>query len=645
MKGVNMHCRGMVLMLISIVFVVNCDGAQTQLKSPDNQTQIVISEGEGHIRYSIAVNGVPLVSPSILGLEIGEPGGSNTWRIGGHKTRSVDEVWIPVWGKRSRIRNHFNELDMVLESDRPKSVTMRVVFRAYNDGVAFRYHIGSPETGTHKVVIRKELTEINFADDLEWWSYQRERAPKGPTASSEIDGTVDYPLLSESPSTGSIAVMEACLRNFPWAVFTSKKGETGFSLSSQNSVTVSLPFESPWRVLMNGESPGALIDSDLIVNLNPKAENEDYTWVKPGMSFWDWRAWGYKAADGFEYKLDLASWKRFIDFAAEAGIPYLLLDANWYGPEFSKDSHPLSGGKSRDVKEAIEYGKKKGIGLILYLNHVAAKKYGIEKILKAYAEWGAKGVKYGFMKIKSPIEKVRWTHKVVALCAKNRLLVNFHDGPVPPTGEEAFFPNFVHREFCHAQSDAKRTFSPSGFIKMVHVNMLAGPLDMNNGMFDLVNSKEQRPKVFKQVNSTILAEAARTLITYGGGVTVLPDAADSYRIHQELFRFISRQKLPWTESKTLDSRIGKYISMLRRTGDTYLIASVTDESSRDMVIDMAFLSPNQIYKATIFSDKPETHYLKNRMAYAISRRQVTSKDKIKVHIAPGSGHCMIIEPE
>ena len=329
--------------------------------------------------------------------------------------------------------------------------------------------------------------------------------------------------------------------------------------------------------------------------------------------------------------------------AAETGVPYLVIDANWYGEEFSTGSNPFTGGRADQVKQAIRYGQQKGVGLILYLNHVAALEYGIEKIIKAYSDWGAKGIKYGFMKYKGA-KQTQWTHHVASLCIKYKLMVNFHDGPVNPTGEEAYLPSLVNREFCHAQSDGGRAFSPSGFLKMMHVNMLAGPLDMNNGMFDLNHSASERPKVVEQIQSTVTAEAARTLITYGGGWTVIPDAADAYRKYPDLFEFIAAQKMPWNESITLTSKYGQYISVARQTGDTWLVGSVTNEQARELDIDLSFLEDGQSYQATLFRDLAKTHYLEGRELYERVERQVTSSDILRIHLAPGSGHCMIIRP-
>lgn len=613
-----------------------CLAAEMRLTSPNGRIAVTVSDADQDILYAVAVDGRDLIAGSKLGLRLGDAHSATATSLGAIRTRVEDSVWSPVYGKRNRVRNHFREGEFELAG-----LPVSLVVRAYDDGVAFRYRIAG---GDSETTIRDEVTEFRFVRDLAWWSYRRERAPQSSTRATEIDGMINYPLVAKTPDGPVVALLEAHLRDYPWAVFTGEAGQPGFRIPLQQPVSVTPPFETPWRVMLIGDSYGHLIDSDLVANLNPKADRDAFAWLKPGVSFWDWRAWGYQAEGGFTYDLDLPSWKRFIDLAAESGVPYLLLDADWYGPEFKEDSHPLTGGKSADVKAAIEYGRERGVGLILYLNHVAGKKYGVEEIIKAYADWGAKGIKYGFMSMQDPLEKVQWTHRIASLCAKNRLLVNFHDGPVPPTGEEVTLPNFVHREFCHAQSDAKRAFGPGGFIRMMHVNMLAGPIDMNNGMFDLVSSRADRPKVFVQVDSTILAEAARTLITYGGGVTVIPDAADSYRKHPELFRFISLQRQPWIDSRTLESDIDSHIVMMRRSGDVYLVGSATNEEARDLDIPLDFLPEGTAFQASLFEDAADSHFQKNRMAYRVSKRTVGTGDTIRAHLAPGSGHCIILEP-
>ena len=229
-------------------------------------------------------------------------------------------------------------------------------------------------------------------------------------------------------------------------VLQAKKGETSLRVASKPSPA--------WRVIMFGRTPGAMVDSHLIELLNPPpAAGMDFSWVKPGVAVWDWRINGAKV-DGFKYEMSLPSWKRMVDFAAENHIPHLVLDADWYGPEFGQElrSRPRAA-RSEQVREIIAYGKTKGVGVWLYLNDVGGRKFPLEQTLKQYGEWGAAGVKYGFMN-GTPEEKNERTRRITELCAKNHLLCDFHDGPVHPYGQMRTWPNAVTREFCHAQLDA-----------------------------------------------------------------------------------------------------------------------------------------------------------------------------------------------
>lgn len=632
--------------LACVVMVHAVEAVEHSVKSPNERLQVTVYEKGGKILYRVEADGQPLVKESRIGLQFKLPGSAKalnpSWLMARApvSTRIIDETWEPVFGKRAIVSNQCNEMTVRTVSSHSSLLTVDVVVRAYDDGVAFRQVVGTDRTRPRELAgmsIDRSLSTINFIKPLKWWSYRRENEP------SQKGKTVEYPLFTEMGADKVLVVTEAHLKD----VGAMKLNKTNFGLqiiSANKFKLPALPYTMPWRVIMVGDESGQLIDSDLIVNLNPKADKEEFDWVKPGVVLWDWRVVGYTAKDGFTYGQNPESWKRFIDFAAETGLAYVMIDANWYGPEHKKTSDPINGGQAAEIRKLIKYGEERGVGLILYLNHVGAMREGIDKVMAAYQEWGVKGIKYGFMKMMGARQTVR-VHEVSELAAKYELLINFHDSPLPPTGEEAYMPSMANREFCHAQADSLRSFTVGGFLGMVHVNMMAGPLDMNNGMFDLDTvAAKPRPKVQKPIHVTIAAEAARTLIAYSGAWTVLIDAPESYRERADLFRFISAQKMPWVESKTLESKMHQYISMMRQTGDTYLVGSVTNEDARDMEIDLSFLPQDKKYMATIFEDAPDAHFMKKRVAYTVRKQEVSTTSKIQAKLAPGGGHCMIIEP-
>ena len=204
------------------------------------------------------------------------------------------------------------------------------------------------------------------------------------------------------------------------------------------------------------------------------------------------------------------------------------------------------------------------------------------------------------------------------------------------------WPNAVTREYCHAQLDAHRVFVPSTFCTAVFVNMVAGPIDMNNGMFDLRQGPTTRVDENQPVPSTLVAEAARTLIVFSGA-TILPDIPEYYRKYPSLLAFLSAQRMPWRESRTLAGEIGQYIVMMRQTDEAFLVAAATNETARTLSLPLSFL-PEGTYEALVVEDGADAHYLTNREVLREKIRQVVSTDTLPLQLAPGGGACLLFRP-
>jgi alpha-glucosidase len=267
---------------------------------------------------------------------------------------------------------------------------------------------------------------------------------------------------------------------------------------------------------------------------------------------------------------------------------------------------------------------------------------GDEALFKLYSELGAAGIKYGFMG-----NNVPFTRRAVEQAARNHLLVDFHDYPAPMTGIRRTLPNFVTREFGHTQQDARRAFTPQGFLKMAMINSLSGPIDQNNGTYglDKINSKGRlkSPRKKESYNSTVVSETARVLVVFSG-LIILPDAPEEYAKKADLFEFIRQMPATWDESRIINSKVGKHITTARRSGDQWFIGSVINEEGGSLKIPLDFLEAGKPYDITFYEDAPETHYIKNREAYQIRTGHVTGGDIIEAQMAPGGGHCMWLRP-
>lgn len=631
-----------ILLLFSLTLLVACSDREVELVSPSFSllTEIAFEPTSGELTYNLATFGKEMLLPSRLGyvLANGDTIPGRDWEITNVSKRSVDTVWKPIWGKRREVADRFNEVTVLLAAPASSSLPIQqleVQLRMYDDGLAFRYRL--PTDGEAKAA--SELTSYNFAGNYTSWFYNGENHNIGPLTLSEVKGVQRPVATIKAGDNQYLALHEADLMEGDPLLLRSTEGSTTFSVASSPGAFGVLRggFTSAWRVVFAAQTPGGMVDSHLIELLNPE-HTGDFSWVKPTVAVWDWRIDG-AVWDGFTYAMNYPSWVRMIDFAAEQGFGALVLDANWYGPEHEAASDPIKGNKASDVQRIVAYGKEKGVGVWLYLNDVGGRKFPIEETLKQYGDWGAEGVKYGFMK-GSQESKNHWTRKITELCAENRLLVNYHDDPVHPYGQMRTFPNAVTREFCHAQLDGHHVFVPKTFVTTVFVNMLAGPIDMNNGMFDLRQGNTTRVDENQPVPSTLVAEAARTLITFSG-VTILPDIPEYYRKYPDLLAFLRAQKMPWVESRTLSGTIGESIVMMRQTDEAYLVAAATDEEGRSVDVSLNFL-PEGTYEAHIVEDGEGAHYLTNRETLRTSTRSVTAKDVLTLQLAPGGGACVLI---
>ena len=622
------------LLLLILALIPRAHGAAAgpfEVKSPDRSIVFSLDmDADGRIVYSLSKDKGQVLDWSATGFAAGDGTEARALGLSADKRNiRVRQVWKPLWGKRTVVPDRYNGRDFTVTFAGLGEVTLQV--RVYDDGAAFRF-AGLPAGEM------TERTAFNFAGDYTAWFYNGERHNIGPEKLSESDGE-RLPLMTvKAAEDRFLAVHEAALAPEGWPMrLRSAAGSTAFEIIPELISTPS-PFTSAWRVIMCADSPGGLVDSHLIELLNPEPEG-DFSWVRPGVALWDWRIDGAVWED-YHYGMNYDSWTRMIDFAAEQGFSHLVLDANWYGPEFSADSDPVKGDKARDVQRIIAYGRERGVGVWLYLNDVAGTRYPIEETLTQYEQWGAAGVKYGFMN-GTPLEKNRKTQEITALCAKHHLLVDYHDYPVHPFGQMRTWPNAVTREYCKAQLDGHQIFQPKTFVTSVFVNMVAGPVDMNNGFMELHQGRTTRKDNNQEVPSTATGEIARTMITWSGA-TVIPDIPEYYRKYPVLLEFLSAEKQPWRESRTLAGEIGSYIVMMRRNADgDYLVAAATDESGRTLTVPLSFL-PKGSWTATVSTDAPGADFRTNREPTRSETLEVTRKSALTLPLAPGGGACVLI---
>ncbi len=618
----------------------SCKKSTHKFTSPDSNIVVELTLEEKTPAFNLIYNNNLLIDNSQLGLLLGDTTFGRSFVITEISKTSVDKTWKPVISKVNSIRNNYNQWNIILKETDATQRTFEIIFRLYNDGVAFRYNIPE-QANISEFEILADKTTLNFASDVTWWSGNDEHENLYSSTLDSIPSTVKTPLVINFSDSVWGAFCEGAI--YDYSDFIIKKCAAQYSIGcDMHASKGKTGTPTSWRVIQLGQSAGALLESNILDNLNPECKIKDTSWIKTGKAMWDWRVWSYKTHDGFEYGLNTISHKRFVDFAAKNNIKYLLIDADWYGPEFEEGSDPTKAKEGVDIQNFLKYADKKGIKVILSLNDVGAKKYGLETILSQFHDWGAAGIKYGFME-GSGQEKVLHTREVTELCAKYQLLVNFHDLPIPPSGDTRTWPNLIAREYCHAQADAKRSYWPETAVSAAFINMLTGPLDMTNGWYDL-NNAHLRNRVFQPIPGTFAAENAKLIVFYSGMI-VLPDAPEEYEKKADLFELIKNLPDSYDEFKVLGGTPDTYISVARKKGDNWYLGNLTTRTGRTLNLSLDFLDKSKKYNATIYEDASDSHFLNNKETYQIRHIEVTADTNLKLILAPGGGSSVVIVPE
>ena len=637
------------------------------LGSPDGRTEVRVALRDGILLYSVHRDRQRILDPSALGLDLtntvnGEQRTApfNRFTLAGVSRRERRATWTPVWGKSSEVEDRFRELTVELRGAVSPQRPLAVVFRAYDDGIAFRYVVPEQSGFTERV---SDRTEFNFAGN---WPIHFigsvEQPPIGPRrldAIPPIEGgnarLIRPPVLLHPgqylPGQDLwLAVHEAALIDYaPMHLIRVPQPHAPLSLRvAVEAAPVATPFETPWRVLQIAPALGRLLETRLLETLSPPSRIDDPSWIRPGKAMWDRRIRKLTHPAGI-YGLDTATFIRLIDFAAANRIEHLIVDSGWYGDQRDPQSDPRTPISTIDLEAVFAHAARRGVGVLLYVNDTAFIHHDLDDVFATFQTWGAAGVKYGFMRGEG-VEKVRKTVASIEAAARHRLLINFHDAPVHPTGLQRTYPNLVAVEFCHAQLDGRRAFTPEEYLRTVFVHMLAGPLDMNNGFFALDTLDTRKTagfdydEFYAPADVTVAAEVARILIT-DTGLGVLPDTPEAYAGKDDLFEFVRRLPIgAWDETRVLRAEFGKTIATARRSGREWFIGTVVDEQGGSFLIDLDFLDEGVQYTATVYEDAADSHYQRNREAYRVRTMTVTADAAIEVVMAPGGGHAVWLRP-
>ena len=639
-----------ILSAIYFLAIYIVGNAQYSVMSPHSLVEAKIGVGS-QINYSIYFNGKPVVVNSEIRFEFKQaPPIGNDMIVLKTSFKDINETWTPVLKRTSTIQNNYRELTLQLQEKNFPRRMMNIVFRAFDDGVAFRTEfIGSGNN--HEYVITDELVTFNFTADHTCWavnhgsyrSSQENEYFKRKLSDINDQMIIGLPMTVKVADDCYAAITEANITDYAGIYLKQGHSKTGFSVRSNlaplpnqpengDKVKFKFPHKTPWRVIILGDTPGKLVESEIVMNLNEPCAIADPSWIKPGICAWDhwWSG---------EVKVDNETIKKYIDLASEMGWPYQLIDWQWYG-QFNKSEADITKvAPQLDMPGILAYAKNKNVKCWVWLYYTDVNRTDFDKACALYESWGIAGVKIDFMDSDDQ-EMVNWYHRIVKTAATHHLIVDFH-GAYKPDGFRRTYPNLVTREGVLGNEYNKWSLriTPEHMVTLPFTRMLAGPMDFTPGGF-----LNRTPEKFEngtpaQVQGTRALQLAQ-FVVYDSPFTVACDHPDNYK-GQVGTEFLKKVKTMWNDTKILNGQIGEYITSARRSGNEWFIGSMTNSETRTLEIKLDFLDAGK-YKMVAFEDAPDAAI--NAEKVMRTSKTVVKGDVVKIRMAPGGGFAAWLEP-
>lgn len=651
-----------------------------KVQSPNGHIAVFFKLIDGVPYYSVQYQGKTIIADSRLGFRLKNvPDLDHHFKVIASQRDSLDETWTQPWGEVAQVRNHYHELRLILQETISPARTMHLIFRVFNDGIGFRYELPTQSNLT-QIAIADELTEFNLTNAARcWWikAYQPNRYEylfqESPL--NAID-TVHTPFTIETRDGIYLSIHEANLDDYA-SMTIARLGGTRLKCdlvpwSDGIKVKSCTPMQTPWRTIQIARTPGDLIVSTLILNLNEPNKLVDISWIKPGKYIGIW--WGmhlgkYTWGSGPKHGATTANALRYIDFAAKYGFSGVLIegwnigwDGNWVenGSLFNfVQPHP-----DFDIETVARYAAAKKVMLIGH-HETGADVLNYEKQMedafRFYQKYGVHIVKTGYVGHGRTIKRIdengaiqrEWHHgqymvrhyrKVIETAAKYQIMLDVHE-PIKDTGERRTFPNMMTREGARGMEyDA---WSPDGgnppdyLTILPFTRLLSGPMDFTPGILDLFY-EEYQPH--NRVNTTIAKMLAYYVIIYSP-LQMAADLPENYE-NQPAFQFICDVPVDWHITRVLHAKIGDYLTIVRqdRHSPDWYLGSITDESRRTLKTQLDFLPADQVYVAEIYADAPEADWQTNPLAITISKALVTNQTIFIMNLAPGGGQAVRFRP-
>jgi alpha-glucosidase len=628
--------------------------AALSVTSPDGRIKMTFglkagAKNSGALEYSVLFNGKSVVNESALGLGLeGGPSLGSDVRIDGAMPSSGIDDYSLRNTKTSKVHDAYNTLLIHTVESSGANRKLDVEARAYNDGIAFRYRVPE-QSHLSDFKLKTEETEFRFAEDDTAWvlalpnyrsSYESEYVRLNLSSLSNQGGVSSHfligtPILLHQPGVAWISLMESDLETNSAMYLTNPSGSwAGHLLTVKLSprwddptfaVLGTLPHHSAWRVLGIADSPGKLIESNLLTNLNPPSRIADTSWIQGGKASWNW--WVDNISKTGRSGFTTEVMKEYIDFSAANGLPYFMLDAGWS----KRDDITQLNGKI-DIPELVRYGAAKNVKVWIWLYSGAVMKQ-MREAFPLYQKWGVAGLKIDFVN-RDDQEGIQFYYDVAKLAAEHHLMVDFH-GCRTPWGLLRTYPNVLSYEAVVGLENNKvgRRDSPVDRTTFASTRLLAGPMDFTPGAFDNVT---EDAFVARNEAPMAMGTRAQQLALYVIYETPFPMLSDSPRNYENQpgFQFLKKVPVEWDETRVLLSTPGEDTVIARRHKDDWYLGAMTNWQSRTLDVPLTFLGKG-IYTAEMYEDGADAATQPKHLR--ISTKSVSSKSNLSLQLAPGGG--------
>ena len=634
-----------------------------RVTSPDGHISATVMVGED-IRYSVSRNEQTLIAPSTISMDLsdGTVFGQND-KVRKTVRTSFDETFSTVAYKKAEVRDNYNQILLNFKE-------FSLIFRAYNDGVAYRFVSNLDKKKTYEVI--SEQAEFNFGEDRQAF------IPYVNSGAKTVEGqyfnsfentyTVQnlsqwrkdrlafLPLVVAADEGVKILITEADLTNYPGMHVIGTEGSNslkgtfapypkvieqgghnrlqGMVKERENFIAKTSGDEVfPWRVIMVSTSDSQLAVNDMVWKLSPKQDaGTDYGWVKPGKVAWDWwNDWNLYGVD-FKAGINNETYKYYIDFASAHGIAYVILDEGW-AVNLQADLFQVI--PEIDIQELVDYGKERGVGIILWAGYWAFNR-DMEKVCRHYSEMGVKGFKVDFMDRDDQL-MVNFHARAAETAARYGLMLDFH-GTYKPTGLSRRWPNVVNYEGVHGLEQMK--WRPKECDQVTYdvtvpfIRMAAGPMDYTQGAMRNASKSNYHPVYNEPMSQGTRCRQLAEYVVFDSPLNMLCDSPSNYITEVECTEFIAACPETWDESLGVNGEIGKYITIARRSGDAWYVGALTNWDERALTLDLSFLGEGE-WSLDIFQDGPNAE--KAARDYVHTTATVPADRKITAHLAPGGG--------